>query len=115
MNVTSSNMPTVAITDRTLSPRLVKASQDFEAMMLKDLLKPLTSEATGGDDDDSGSGSGSALGEYASEALGRALSQQGGFGLATRIQNDLSRSGNAAQSGKVITKPHDNTVIRASE
>jgi Rod binding domain-containing protein len=111
MNVANSNTLSVVATDNLSSPHLVKASQDFEAMMLKELLKPLTSDTTV-DGSDSGSGSGSALGEYASEALGRALSQQGGFGIATRIQKDLSLSGNQAQSGTVTTKLHNDTVVR---
>jgi Rod binding domain-containing protein len=103
MNVANSTTLSVAATDNLSSTHLVKASQDFEAMMLKELLKPLASDTSGGEDD-SGSGSGSALGEYASEALGRALSQQGGFGIATRIQKDLSQSGNHVQGGTVTSK-----------
>jgi Rod binding domain-containing protein len=77
-------------------PRLVKAAHEFEAQMMKEMLKPMTASGslTGGDEDsDADSGSGSALGEFASEALGRALSERGGFGIATKIIGDLSRSG----------------------
>jgi Rod binding domain-containing protein len=35
-------------------------------------------------------GSGGALGEFASEALGQALSERGGFGIADRIVKELS-------------------------
>ena len=45
-------------------------------------------------------GSGGALGEFASEALGQALSQRGGFGIADRIVKELSHSGNRNESGK---------------
>jgi len=85
-------------------PRLVRAAHEFEAQMMKELMKPMTrgSSLTGADDDsDNDSGSGGALGEYASEALGRALSERGGFGIATRIINDLSHSGNLSATGKV--------------
>jgi Rod binding domain-containing protein len=88
----------------TPQPRLVRAAHEFEAQMMKELMKPMTrgSSLTGADDDsDNDSGSGGALGEYASEALGRALSERGGFGIATRIINDLSHSGNLSATGKV--------------
>jgi Rod binding domain-containing protein len=77
----------------TPQPRLVRAAHEFEAQMMKELLKPMS----GGDalfGEDSETGSGGALGEYASEALGRSLSEQGGFGIANRIVRGLSHSGN---------------------
>ena len=78
------------------SPRLVHAAHEFEAMIMKELLKPLTAGdgltgEDGGVEDDSGSGG--ALEEFASEALGRALSEQGGFGIADSIVQNLSHSG----------------------
>jgi Rod binding domain-containing protein len=79
----------------TPQPRLVSAAHEFEAQMMKELLKPMTNDsALTGDEGDSSSGSGSALGQFASEALGRALSNQGGFGIATRIVQELSTEGN---------------------
>jgi Rod binding domain-containing protein len=72
--------------------------------MMKELMKPMTrgSSLTGEDEDsDSGTVSGGALGEYASEALGRALSERGGFGIATQIVKDLSHSGNRSITGRV--------------
>jgi Rod binding domain-containing protein len=89
-------------------PRLVKAAHEFEAQMMKELLEPLhrSSSLLGSDeDDDSGdssggiSGSSGALGEFASEALGKALSEGGGFGIATGIVKQLSRT---------ETRPDDN-------
>jgi Rod binding domain-containing protein len=102
----------------TPQPRLVRAAHEFEAQMMKELMKPMTqaSSLTGEDaDSDSGSGAGGALGEFASEALGRALSERGGFGIATSIVKDLSHSGNKAVTGPVTGNLHRNTVIKASE
>jgi Rod binding domain-containing protein len=107
----------------TPSPRLVQAAHEFEGQMMKQLLKPMTNgdALTGAEDGDSdlgsGSGSGStgALGEFASEALGKALSERGGFGIADRIVKELSRSGNHHGNGKVTGNLHGNTVMRAPE
>ncbi len=96
----------------TPQPRLVRAAHEFEAQMMKELLKPLTaSGALTGDDSDSGAGSQSTLGEYASEALARSLSEHGGFGIANRIVRDLSQSGNKVVSGQVTGNLHRNTVM----
>jgi Rod binding domain-containing protein len=102
----------------TPQPRLVRAAHEFEAQMMKELMKPLTDgdSLTGaGDHSDNTYGSGEALGEFASEALGKALSEGGGFGIANSIVHDLSHSGNARSTGKVTRNPHKNTMMKASE
>jgi Rod binding domain-containing protein len=97
-------------------PRLVRAAHEFEAQMMKELLKPMTSsDGLTGDGDGAGSGSGGALGEFASEALGKALSEQGGFGIARSIVQDLSHSGNDSHSAQVTGSLPRNTVIRSLE
>lgn len=77
--------------------RLVRAAHEFEGQMMKELLKPLSGGdlLTGTEDEsDSGMGSGGALGEFAAEALGKALSERGGFGIAEKIVKELSPSSN---------------------
>jgi Rod binding domain-containing protein len=98
----------------TPQPRLVKAAHEFEAQMMKELMKPMTGGASlTGEEDDSGSGS--ALGEYASEALGRALSEHGGFGIAKSIVQDLSHAGSQKGTVPVTGILHGNTVISGHE
>jgi Rod binding domain-containing protein len=96
-------------------PRLVRAAHEFEAQMMKELMKPLNrgSSLTGaGADADDDSGSTGALGEFASEALGRALSEQGGFGIASSIVKQLSPMAHQNGTAPVIGNLHANTVIR---
>jgi Rod binding domain-containing protein len=81
-------------------PRLVQAAHEFEAQMMKELLKPMT-RATSMDGDESGSGSGGALADFASEALGQSLSRSGGLGIATSILRSLS--------------PHETTPQQSSD
>ncbi|HEY1160635.1 MAG TPA: hypothetical protein VGE83_08395 [Terracidiphilus sp.] len=102
----------------TPQPRLERAAHEFEAQMMKELMKPMTrgGSLTGADEDaDEDSGSGGALKEFASEAMGRALSERGGFGIADSIVKELSHAGN--QNGKVPVTGnlHGNTVIKASK
>jgi len=72
------------------SPKLVSAAHEFEAAMMKELMAPLQSGdgLGGGDEDDEGSSS--ALGSFAGEALGKAISEHGGFGIAKSILQQLS-------------------------
>ncbi len=100
---------------KTPQPRLVRAAQEFEAQMMKELMKPLNQgdalTGSGGDD----SGSGGALGAFASEALGRALSAGGGFGIASSIVKQLTVHGNQTGTLPVTGNLHGNTVIKASK
>jgi Rod binding domain-containing protein len=106
------------------NPRLVKAAHEFEGQMMKELLQPMMEGSAldggeGGDDDDSsglglgsGSGSGGALAEFASQSLGQALSERGGFGIANQIIRELGRAGNPKSTNKVTLDLHRNTVMR---
>lgn len=97
------------------SPRLVRAAHEFEGQMMKEVLQPLTANdgLTGDGDDESGSNG--TLGEFASEALGQALSRQGGFGIASQIVKELSHSGKQHHPGKVTRNLQGDTVMRTSE
>jgi Rod binding domain-containing protein len=84
--------------------------------MMQELLKPMTGgNGLDGEDGDSASGSSGALGEFASEALGRALSEQGGFGIANSIVRQLSPASNEERTTQVTGNSHRNTAIRSLE
>ena len=99
--------------ENTPQPRLVRAAREFEAEMMKELLQPMTTSGLSDDEDDARSGS--AMVGFASEALGRAVSAQGGFGIANRILADLSRSGTAPTSTKVIGNLRSDLGMRSHE
>jgi Rod binding domain-containing protein len=96
------------------SPRLVRAAHEFEAQLMKELLRPMTERGslTGDDDGDGSSGAGT-LGEFASESLAGALSASGGFGIANRILGEVSRSGNSSKNPPVIGMCNIDTGISA--
>ena len=98
------------------SPRLVNAAHEFEAQMMKELLKPLTSaEGTVDGSSDSEPGSNGALGEFAAEALGRGLSVQGGLGIAKGILKELTPHGNQTQTAGVTRNGYLDTVMRSAK
>lgn len=71
-----------------VQPRLAHAAHEFEAQMMKELIRPMMRL---GEDDDS-SGSGGALTDFAGEALGQSLSRAGGFRIADTIMAALSQN-----------------------
>lgn len=95
------------------APRLVKAAHEFEAQMMKELLAPLHAESGLGGDEESGSSG--ALGDFASEALGQALSRQGGFGLADKLIVQLSGTGKGVQGTRVTENVNGNTEMRIGQ
>ncbi len=91
-------------------PRLLKAAHEFEASMMQELLAPLEPGQSSWGDEEGGSGSTSALGSYAAEALGKALSEHGGIGIATSILHRLSAAGNHSGNSPVPEKESRNAT-----
>lgn len=93
------------------NPRLKTAAHQFEASLMQELLKPLqhdplfASDSSSGASDDGGDqGSSGALMSFGSEALAQAISEHGGFGIATKILDHFRTEAKAAASvtsGKV--------------
>lgn len=82
--------------------RLVDAAQQFEAMLLQEMLKPLQSDQskwTSGDTD--GDKSGDTLSSYGTEAVAKAISKAGGLGIAKRVVQQVTlEHASKVKSGK---------------
>jgi len=91
------------------SPKLVNAAHEFEASMMKELMAPLASggDSLGGDSE----GSESALTSFAGEAMAKAISEHGGFGIATKILHQLSHAGNHSGNAAVPRLRNGTTSI----
>jgi Rod binding domain-containing protein len=97
----------------THQPRLVHAAHEFEAQMMQEILKPMTSGNGLDGEDGSASGSGSSLAGFASEAFGRALSERGGFGIADGIVRELSHSGNSPKTAQATENLQGNPAMNS--
>lgn len=85
------------------SPRLKSAAHEFEASLMQEFLKPLQHDALFSSSDESSSsdhsdtsdgeeGSSAALLSFGSMAMARAISERGGFGIATKILDHFRTS-----------------------
>jgi peptidoglycan hydrolase FlgJ len=81
------------------NPRLESAAHEFEASLMQEFLKPLQHDAlfSSGDSADSSetdgdSGSTNALMSFGTQALAKAISEHGGFGIATKILDHFQTS-----------------------
>ncbi len=93
----TSRPETGALPDSRVKP----AAHEFEACLMKEFLEPLQHDSLfdDGQGDASGEGSGSALMSFGSEALARAISERGGFGIAAKIIAHFGRGGSSEPAG----------------
>jgi Rod binding domain-containing protein len=95
MNITLENTTATAASaaDASKRSKLADAAQQFEAMMLQELLKPMRR----GEDDLSGNksedNSFETMASFGTESVAKAISQSGGLGLARQVIQQLSAAG----------------------
>ena len=84
-----------------LDPRLKPAAHEFEACLMKEFLEPLQKDPLFSEEGEgaTGEGSSNALMSFGSEALAKAISERGGFGIATKILEHF-KAGNPSPESK---------------
>jgi peptidoglycan hydrolase FlgJ len=66
--------------------KLLDAAQQFEAMLLQEMLKPMQSKQSwDSDEGDKSGGDGDTLSSYGTEAVARAIAKGGGLGIAKQV------------------------------
>ncbi len=101
----------------TSTSKLMQSAHEFEAQMMKELLRPLR-EADASDGSDSGEdgiGTAGAIGDFASETLARAISENGGFGIASMIAKQLTPVCNQNETVPVTGMLLGNTAMKLAE
>ena len=97
-------MPAAAIEHR----KLTEAAQQFEGMLLQEMLKPMKEhgfceKGTRGcsDGKEDGSGFGDTLSSYGTEAMATAIAKGGGLGIAKRVvaQVEGEKQAHATEAG----------------
>lgn len=70
------------------NPKLVNAAQQFESMLLQEMLKPMRGggeDSWGGDDQSNNDSSMDTISSYGTEAMATAISKGGGLGIAKQV------------------------------
>lgn len=100
-------VPNGAAASGRVDPRLRPAAREFEASMMKELLEPMQHDALFGDEDGASSDGGmDTLASLRTQSLAEAISNHGGFGIASRILEQIgqSQASSGAQSQSEIGK-----------
>lgn len=89
--------------------KLKPAAHEFEASLMKEFLQPLQHDALfdDGSDQESSAGSDNALMSFGSEALAKAISERGGFGIASKIIDHFEKA-----SGRSGADRHSESILR---
>jgi Rod binding domain-containing protein len=82
-----------ATTGGAKDPKLVNAAQQFESMMLQEMLKPMRSgeDSWGGDGEKSSDSSMDTISSFGTEAMATAISKGGGLGIARQVIQQVTR------------------------
>ncbi len=96
MNISSiaSPQPAAIDADTQRQAKLTDAAHQFEGMFLQELLKPMQAKnsLTGDDKSDDSDSSADTLQSYGTEAVAKAISAQGGFGIARQVIQQINNS-----------------------
>ena len=72
--------------------KLVDAAQQFEATMLQELLKPMQhGQSSWGDEEKSEDSASDTISGFGTEAIAKAISKGGGFGIARRVVEQVNQ------------------------
>jgi peptidoglycan hydrolase FlgJ len=72
--------------------KLVDAAQQFEATMLQELLKPMQhGQSSWGDEEKSEDSASDTISGLGTEAIAKAISKSGGFGIARRVVEQVTQ------------------------
>ena len=89
------------------NPKLNSAAHEFEASLMKEFLKPLEhaslfEEEKPGDWGDEQGSAGALIG-FASQAMAKAISEHGGFGIATKILDHFRTVAGVSSSDNTVS------------
>jgi peptidoglycan hydrolase FlgJ len=109
MNVTMFSQTAAAAVAAPSNPKLISAAHEFEASLMKEFIKPLQHDSLFSEDSAQGeedsAGSADALMSFGAEAMAKAISEHGGFGIAKKILEHLEKSSNKS-SAPEKSMPH---------
>jgi peptidoglycan hydrolase FlgJ len=84
------SQPTTAVQEQKQA-KLVDAAEQFEAMMLQELLKPMQhGQSSWGGEEKSDDAASDTISNFGTEAIAKAISKGGGFGIAKQIVSKVT-------------------------
>lgn len=82
--------------------KLVDAAQQFEAMFLNEMLKPMNFSGQGEDGDEGGDSQGGTLQQFGTEAMAKGIAAAGGLGIARHVVAQVEQEQAKREPGKKL-------------
>jgi flagellar protein FlgJ len=77
--------------DSQKSSKLVAAAQEFEAMLMQELLKPMRAgQSSLGDEEKDDDSAADMISSFGTEAVAKAMSKGGGLGIARQVTRQIA-------------------------
>jgi flagellar protein FlgJ len=77
--------------DKAKDAKLADAAQQFESMMLQEMLKPMRSgQGSWGDEEKSDDSASDTISSFGTEAMAKAISKGGGLGIARQVMQKIT-------------------------
>lgn len=91
-----------------VNPKLASAAQQFESMLLQEMLKPMRSgqDSWGGDEEQGSDSSMDTISSFGTEAVATAISKGGGLGIAKQVIQQVTR-----ENQRDVEKAHHGTKV----
>jgi peptidoglycan hydrolase FlgJ len=86
-------------TESRTRSKLTDAAQQFEAMLLQEMLKPMRSEDSGWGGEEKTDGASDTISSFATEAVAKAISRDGGLGIARQVIRQVSAEHEKTEKG----------------
>jgi flagellar protein FlgJ len=85
--------------------KLVDAAHQFEAMMLQELLKPMSGgqDSWGGDEKSEEDSASDTISSFGTEAFANAISKKGGFGIAKKVISQVEMEHQRNSQKKILS------------
>jgi len=86
------SIPPITEVQRQKQAKLVDSALQFEATMLQELLKPMQhGQSSWGDEEKSEDSASDTISSFGTEAIAKAISKSGGFGIARRVVEQVTQ------------------------
>ena len=96
-----SNSSSFSDSETRTRSKLTNAAEQFEAMLLQEILKPMRSEKGDWIGEEQADGATDTINSFGCEAVAKAISRNGGLGIARQVVKQVSAEGQKTQ------KEHD--------
>ena len=78
-------------TSKQQNAKLVDAAQQFEAMLMQEMLKPMWSGEDSWDEEKNNDSASDTISSFGTEAVAKAISKSGGLGIAKQVVRQVTQ------------------------